>query len=89
MGCMPNSLFGTKSLKNAIAFRKKHIFYRDCRFYIFSYIFLVYHAGHVLKHFNYVRCPCLSVSRIFLELKFFSRIVWSFWQKNSFCHREC
>ena len=75
MGCMPNSLSETKSLKNAIGFRKKHIFYRKCRFYIFSYIFVVYHTGHVLKHFNYAKCPCLSISRIFLELKKCSRII--------------
>ena len=52
-------------------FSKKHIFYHECRFYIFSYIFLVYHAGYVLKHFNYAKCPSLSVSRIFLQVVFF------------------
>ena len=68
MGCMPNSLTGTKSLKNAIVFRKKRIFHdRECRLYIFSYIFLVYHAGYVLRHLNYAKCPRLSFSRIFLD----------------------
>ena len=71
MGCMPNSLSGTKSLKNAIAFRKRRNFHHECRFYIFSYIFLVYHTVYVLRHLNYAKCPCLSVSRIFLDLNIF------------------
>ena len=66
MGCMPNSLSGTKSLKNALAFRKRRIIYRECRFYIFNYIFLFYLAVYVLRHLNYVNCPCLSFLRIFL-----------------------
>ena len=71
MGCMPNSLSGTKSLKNALALRKRRIIYRECRFYIFNYIFLFYLAAHVLRHLNYVNCPCLSFLRIFLYLNFF------------------
>ena len=65
MECMPNFLSGTKSLKNAPAFRKKRIIYRECRFYIFNYIFLFYLAVYVLRHLNYVKCPCLSFLRIF------------------------
>ena len=34
MGYMPNSLSGTKNLKNAIALKKNVFFYRECRFYI-------------------------------------------------------
>ena len=60
MGCMPNSLSGTKSLKNALALRKKRIIYRKCRFYIINYIFLFYLAVYVLRHLNYVKCSCLS-----------------------------
>ena len=80
MVCMPNSLSGTKSLKNALAFWKMRIIYRECRFYIFNYIFLFYLAVYVLKHLNYVKCPCLSFLRIF----FFwggGRINWIFLQK--------
>ena len=65
MGFMPNSLSGTKSLKNALAFRKKRIIYRKCRFYIINYIFLFYLAVYVLRHLNYLKCPCLSFLRIF------------------------
>ena len=65
MECMPNPLSGRKSLKNALAFRKKRIFYRKCRFHIFCSIFLVYHAGYVLRHLNFANSPRLSVSRIF------------------------
>ena len=65
MGCMPNSLSGTKSLKNALAFRKKCIIYSKCRFYILNYIFLFYLAVYVLSHLNYLKCPCLSFLRIF------------------------
>ena len=69
MGCMPNSLSGTENLKNALAFRKKCIIYHECRFYIFNYIFLFYLAVYVLRHLNYVKCPCLS----FLRILFFGR----------------
>ena len=67
MGCMPNSLSGTKSTKNALAFRKKRNIYRECRFYISNYIFLFYLAVFVLRHLKYVKCPCLSFLRIFFS----------------------
>ena len=54
--------------------KKKHIFYREFRFYIFSYIFyilaIVYHAGYVLRHLSYAKCPRLSVSGIFLDFNY-------------------
>ena len=82
MGCIPNSLSGTKSLKNALAFQKKCIIYRKCRFYILNYIFLFYPAVYVLKHLNYLKCPCLS----FLNFFFFEGggIILIFLQKIRF-----
>ena len=47
--------------------KNSRIFHCECRFYIFSYIFLVYHAGYVLRHLNYAKCPRLSVSKILLD----------------------
>ena len=82
MGCMPNSLSGTKNLKNALAFRKMCIFYRECWFYIFNYIFLFYLAVYVLRHFNSVKCPCLSFLRIFFSGG--EGINWMFFTKNMF-----
>ena len=85
MGCMPNSLSGTKNLKNALTFRKKRIFHSECRFYIFSYIFLVYHAGYVLRHLNYANCPRLSVFRIFLHFIYYFFLYYlDFFAKNTF-----
>ena len=51
--------------------KKTRIFHRECRFYIFSYIFLVYHASYVLRHLNYAKCPRLSVSVIFLDFNYY------------------
>ena len=71
-------------------FEKNRIFYRECRFYIFSYIFLVYHADYVLRHLNYEKCPRLSVSRIFLDFNYFFCVSFGlFLQKTRFFHREC
>ena len=63
-------------------------FSSECRFYIFSYIFLVYHAGYVLSHLNYAKCPRLSVSRIFLDFNYyFLCIIWTFLRKTLFLSR--
>ena len=78
MGCMPNSPSGTKSLKNALAFQKKCIIYRKCRFYILNYIFLFYLAVYVLRYLKYLKCPCLSFLRIF----FFGGVFFGFFYKK-------
>ena len=84
MGCMPNSLSLTKSLKNALAVRKKRIIHRKCRFYIINYIFLFYLSVYVLRHLNYLVCPCLSFLRIFLSAGGGGGIIWIFLQKIRF-----
>ena len=83
MGCIPNSLSGTKSLKNALAFQKKRIIYRKCRFYILNYIFLFYLAVYVLKHLNYLKCPCLSFLKIFFIFRG-GGYFFDFFTKNTF-----
>ena len=46
-------------------FSKKRIIYRECLFYIFNYLFLFDLAVYVLRHWNFVKCPCLSFFRFF------------------------
>ena len=53
-------------------------------FYIVSYIFLVNHAGYVLSHLNYAKCPRLSVSRIILNLIFLMYHLYLFSKKYTF-----
>ena len=89
MGCMPNALSGTKSLKNALAFRKKRFFHREYRFYIFRYIFLVYHAGWALRHLNYANYPLYHAGYALRHLNYancprlsVSRIFLDVYKKN-------
>ena len=79
------SIRDEKSEKCPRFLKKTHIIHRECRFYILNYIFLVYHAGYVLRHLNCAKCPRLSVPRIFLDFIYYFFVYYlDFFAKNTF-----